>query len=76
MEVNLALEGKTVRLSINDDGTGFNPLAPREGAFGLVSMRERARLLGGTLVVQSERGEGTLIEIMIPSNRREQGGNN
>ena len=76
VEVNLAFEGKTVRLSIHDNGTGFNPVAPSEGAFGLVGMRERARLLGGTLVVQSERGEGTLIEIVIPSNRRDQGGNN
>jgi len=69
-EVNLAFEEKAVRLSIHDNGISFDPEAPTEGAFGLISMRERARLLGGTLVVQSEKRKGTLIEVTIPMNRR------
>ena len=66
VEINLTFEGKAVRLSIQDKGIGFEPKVKSEGAFGLIGMRERARLLGGTLAVQSEKGKGTLIEVTIP----------
>jgi signal transduction histidine kinase len=64
--VNLAFEGEKVGLSIRDNGIGFDPEVRADGSFGLIGMTERARLLGGTLVVQSEKGKGTLIEVMIP----------
>ena len=67
VDVNLAFEGKVVRLSIQDNGVSFDPDAPTEGTFGLIGMRERARLLGGMLVVQSERGKGTLVEATMPA---------
>jgi len=70
VEVNLIFERKAVRLSIHDNGIGFDPEVTADGAFGLISMRERARLLGGTLVVQSGEGKGTLIQVTIPVNRR------
>lgn len=66
VDVNLAFEEKVVRLSVQDNGVGFDTEAPTEGAFGLIGMRERARLLGGTLVVQSKKRKGTLVETMIP----------
>jgi signal transduction histidine kinase/HAMP domain-containing protein len=64
--VNLAFEREKVGLSIRDNGIGFDPEVRADGSFGLIGMTERARLLGGTLAVQSEKGKGTLIEVMIP----------
>jgi signal transduction histidine kinase len=68
--VDLALSRRDdLRLTVADDGCGFDPVAqpsrPNAG-FGLVSMRERAEALGGTLHVSSARGAGTTIEVLIP----------
>ena len=56
-------------LTVTDDGRGFDPDQPRGGAtapsLGLVGMRERARLLGGTFDVRSSRA-GTTIEAVLP----------
>jgi PAS domain S-box-containing protein len=54
-----------MEIEVSDDGVGFEPSLVREG-FGLVGMRERAALLGGTLRVDSERGSGTRIRAEIP----------
>ena len=51
-----------VSLCVADDGNGFDPgNGTREDSFGLVSMRERAQLLGGDLEVDSEPGRGTRV---------------
>ena len=55
-----------VRLGIEDDGIGFDPAAPPPDRFGLIGMRERARLLGGTLAVESTSGGGTVIQVVVP----------
>ncbi len=55
-----------VTLRIEDDGTGFDSGAIPAGRFGLVGMRERAHLVGGTLVVESTAGVGTTIAVRIP----------
>lgn len=67
--VTLTLNGAAdrLRLVIEDSGAGFQFDAPRrEGALGLISMRERARLAGGTLLVGTEPGKGTRIEASVP----------
>ena len=57
-----------VRLSISDDGVGFDPDAVRgrPGCFGLVSMDERARRLGARFNISSEPGAGTDVEVVLP----------
>jgi signal transduction histidine kinase len=57
--------GEGLRLRVVDDGDGFDPGA-RSGGFGLVSMQERAKGLGGRFRLASEPGMGTEIEIVIP----------
>jgi PAS domain S-box-containing protein len=65
----LARAGEHVGLQISDRGIGFDPAQPSKGAgLGLVSMRERARLLGGTLTVESSGGQGAIIIVDIPVN--------
>ena len=55
----------TIEIEVTDDGVGFEPSLVREG-FGLVGMRERAALLGGSLDVESTRGSGTRVYAQIP----------
>lgn len=59
----------TLILTIEDDGRGFSPDAATAG-YGLRSMRDRARLLGGQLDVDSQPGRGTRIRLTL----REEGG--
>jgi signal transduction histidine kinase/ligand-binding sensor domain-containing protein len=66
VRVDLAYEEKKVRMTIADDGGGFegavNSLGP-EGHFGLRGMRERAAQIGAQLNVTSRLGEGTQVEV-------------
>jgi signal transduction histidine kinase len=61
-----ALEG--VRVSVDDDGAGFDPKAVNRGAgLGLMSMRERVRLVHGTLDIESAAAHGTRIDAWAPA---------
>ena len=51
---------------IEDDGSGFAPDEVRPDALGLVGMRERIALLGGTLAVESTAGKGTALVAYLP----------
>ncbi|HJP64869.1 MAG TPA: sensor histidine kinase, partial [Actinomycetota bacterium] len=63
-----------VELEVGDDGGGFDPEARApEGHFGLVMMRERALVAGGTLDVQSAPGRGTRIVARFPREWVEEG---
>jgi signal transduction histidine kinase len=54
-------------LAIRDDGVGFDAEEPRNrGSLGLVSMRERLRLVNGTLDIDSTPGQGTVIVAWVP----------
>ncbi len=58
--------GSGIRVTVEDDGSGFDPEAPgrsRIPRFGLATMRERAEAIGAVLGVQSEPGVGTRIEV-------------
>lgn len=58
------VEGRLV-VEMRDDGIGFDPATAltRAGHYGLIGMRERARLAGGTLDIVSTPGQGTRITI-------------
>jgi signal transduction histidine kinase len=67
VRVSLRCGRRELKLSIVDDGHGFDVLqARRKCGLGLVSMGERARIAGGTLSIDSQVGSGTRIEIIIP----------
>jgi nitrate/nitrite-specific signal transduction histidine kinase len=73
VEVNLTFDESAVEMSIRDNGVGFRPRKSdgekKRDTFGLISMRERARGLGGTFEVQSRRGKGTLVRVVIPTSK-------
>jgi signal transduction histidine kinase len=58
--------GDEIRLTVEDHGVGFSPQAAEAQGLGLVSMRERARLNGGTCSVQSTPGGGTKVDVRLP----------
>jgi len=66
--VNLCLgrEDENIRLTIQDNGQGFDPNTAKRG-MGLSTMRERAQLSGGDFDLQSAVGRGTLILVSWPS---------
>ena len=58
-----------IRASVEDDGPGFDTRqGPVSGGLGIASMRERAELLGGTLRVRSQAGQGTRVDFAAPLN--------
>jgi signal transduction histidine kinase len=63
---------RTVCATVRDDGAGFDPTGETEG-FGLLGMRERAELLGGTLAVDSAPGRGSTVTVSFPVHRRQNG---
>ena len=64
--VRLVATPDRVRLAVEDDGRGFDAAGVPEDRHGIVGMRERAEVLGGTLEVRSGPGEGTRIEVTVP----------
>jgi signal transduction histidine kinase/PAS domain-containing protein len=71
VSLTLEVQDGLVAIDIEDDGQGFDveaTFARGEGGspFGLMGMRERVDLLGGTLVVESRPGEGTSVGVRVP----------
>ena len=69
--VEIVEDTTAVRVTVRDDGSGFDPNSRTDG-FGLLGMQERAQLLGGTLNVDSSPGQGTTITAVLPVTRRRQ----
>ncbi len=60
-----------VFMSVRDDGVGISPDGERRpGTFGLLGIRERVRLLAGTVEIRSAPGQGTLLIVGFPSGER------
>ncbi len=55
-------------LAVRDEGIGFDPDSPRQDpSLGLMSMRERVRLVNGTLEIETAPGQGTTIVAWVPT---------
>jgi signal transduction histidine kinase len=58
-------DGGEIRVSVRDDGTGFDPSGHTDG-FGLLGMHERMQLLDGAFQIDSEPGRGTTVQANFP----------
>jgi len=71
VEVSLVAENGDLRLSVRDDGDGFDSRNTPAGInnemrFGILGMRDRAEVLGGNLEILSEPGSGTTVNVQVP----------
>ncbi len=70
VEAEVAYGKRSLRVRIRDDGKGIDPKVLAQGGlaghWGMAGMRERAKRIGGKLVVWSELGAGTEVELSIP----------
>jgi signal transduction histidine kinase len=68
--VEVGVEGGVLRIEVEDDGRGFDPtaVAQRDSRphWGLMGIRERAEILGGTAEIDSSPGQGTRVSVRIP----------
>jgi len=69
--IELSQSERVLELVVRDDGLGFDVAptqeqAARRGSIGLLGMRERVQILGGSLDIESERGHGTRIRASFP----------
>ena len=71
LSVELSVDGRVSRLVVSDDGRGFDPELREqrlaEGHLGLSLVEELARDYGGNLTITSHEGEGTRVELEVPS---------
>ncbi len=71
VRIDLEIEGGYAVLTVGDDGRGFESLPSstvllRQGHLGLITVRERVEVLGGTLSIRSAAGQGTELLAQIP----------
>ena len=68
VDIRLFQRDDSLSLEIKDNGIGFDP--DRRGqTFGLLGIKERAMMVGGTAMVSSAPGEGTVVTVTIPAAR-------
>jgi signal transduction histidine kinase len=65
--LRLALEGDACRLTLRDDGRGFDAADPNfRWSHGITGMRQRVRALGGQFEIESAPGAGTTLRVSVP----------
>jgi signal transduction histidine kinase len=64
-EVVLTCDANTIRLVVSDRGAGMD--ASAMGGLGLVSIKERTRLVNGAVTVHSRPGEGVTVTLTVPA---------
>lgn len=64
--ITFAARDDHIVIQVNDDGVGFEPLQPKDSGYGLFSIKQRLRQIGGDLRVNSTPGSGASVQIMLP----------
>ena len=64
--MRLVTTPQEIELTVEDNGKGFEPSEIPSKHYGLVGINERARLLGGSMSLESSVGVGTRIEVHVP----------
>ena len=64
--ITVKTNNSSLKISVEDNGVGFNPLVTDPSSTGLVGMRERVENLGGELTIESSPGNGTRMQATLP----------
>ncbi len=64
--VHFDWQADVVTIEISDDGAGFNQVATRDGALGILVMKERAESIGAGFEISTELGLGTRVTVILP----------
>jgi PAS domain S-box-containing protein len=72
--VRVTTDAGILRLTVSDDGIGFDPETGYAGHLGLSTMAERAAAIGAGLTIDSAPGAGTAVTLSLPYHRRDQEG--
>ena len=64
--VDVGMKDKSLLVTIQDDGQGFDASAIPAGHYGLLGIQERVRLVNGSFEIQSDKDKGTTLKIQIP----------
>jgi PAS domain S-box-containing protein len=76
MSLELLVDGSWLAMNISDNGKGVSELEVRGSkSFGLMGMRERAHIFGGTVIIKGEEGKGTTVSTRIPLKKQQNGMN-
>jgi signal transduction histidine kinase len=67
VHIRLMQDEDAVRLTVEDNGLGFDPRLAEQDHFGLLIMRERTESAGGVFLVDSRLGEGTIVAARFPN---------
>src|SRR5690606_1809151 len=71
VDINIQSKDGRILMEISDDGQGFNlgaeAKAKKRGRLGLLGMRERVEMIGGTFAIHSQNGTGTTVTVALPS---------
>lgn len=70
IKVKMEMDTEYLTVSVKDNGKGFDAANKKDNSFGLVGMRERVEMIGGTIKINSATDSGAIILIHIPFNKR------
>ncbi len=73
LEIRLYERSDSIRMTIRDDGVGFDLDKQKKVSYGLASMEERVNEIGGTMQIITAPGKGTRIDIRVPIVKEEEG---
>jgi signal transduction histidine kinase len=71
--VTVTEQAGSLRVTVRDDGAGFDPDVKHAGHLGLSTMAGRAKIIGADLTITSTPGAGTTVTVFLPRGRRDQG---
>jgi two-component system nitrate/nitrite sensor histidine kinase NarX len=69
--ISFKQEGEMISMVFEDDGKGFSNDESRSTSMGLISMKQRAQLVKGDLVIANRNGGGSTITFSFPNNQKE-----
>jgi len=69
--VSITTEAGSIRVTVTDDGAGFDPKAGHAGHLGLTTMAQRAEAIGAEFTITSQPGAGTIVTLTAPASTRD-----